>query len=67
MYPFNYYLMPSDRFPHHMTNVTFNTSTMHFLTANNFDWGKAITQGIPFWQLTKQDTLNELCKKKTEG
>lgn len=46
--PFNFYVFPSSKLPHHDSPVSFQIGTVHFLNQHNYDWNKTFREGIPY-------------------
>jgi len=60
-YPFNFYVFPSSTLKENI--LTFQSSTLEFLTDNNLDWNKVFKHGIPYTPREKKEELKEAVKK----
>ena len=55
MCPFNFYVFPSSRFKDSI--LSFQATTLEFLTKHNMEWHKVFTNAIHYWQRNKAEEL----------
>lgn len=55
MCPFNFYVFPSSRFKDSV--LSFQATTLEFLTQHKMEWNKVFTNAIHYWQRNKIDDL----------
>jgi len=53
--PFNFYVFPSSKFKNE--RLTFQSSTLTFLTENNMQWDTVFQKGLHYWQRNRKSEL----------
>ena len=59
--PFNFYVFPSSKFKD--STLSFQASTLNFLTEHNMEWHKVFTTGLHYWQRNRREELETLAKE----